>query len=182
MSLSCSCARELDEEEARGGLKMTSDRRQALMARLASSAGLQPMAPPMAGIAVAGMPLHAPAPTGPKLDPSLGLIQSVLGPASPIPTPCLLIKNMFEPGTAEAEMGAGWAEEIASDVAEECGKYGAILHIHVDKASKGCVYLKCSSVEAASAAQHTMNGRWFAGRQLGVEFQFAGPYSSHFKC
>ncbi|GLC42235.1 hypothetical protein PLESTB_000645800 [Pleodorina starrii] len=174
---------ELDEEEARGGLKLTSDRRQALMARLASSAGLQPVAPALPGMAVPGAAAAMPAaPAGPKLDPSLGLIQSVLGPASPIPTPCLLIKNMFDPAAAQEEMGSGWAEEIAQDVQEECSKYGAVVHIHVDKNSKGCVYLKCGSVEAASAAQAAMNGRWFAGRQLGVEFQFLAPYNAHFKC
>ncbi|EFJ41426.1 hypothetical protein VOLCADRAFT_84128 [Volvox carteri f. nagariensis] len=173
---------ELDEEEARGGLKLTSDRRQALMARLASSAGLQPVAP---ALPVPSVPALAVAPAvlaGPKLDPSLGLIQSVLGPASPIPTPCLLIKNMFDPAAAQEEMGQDWAEEIAQDVQDECSKYGAVVHIHVDKSSKGCVYLKCGSVEAASAAQAAMNGRWFAGRQLAVEFQFLAPYNAHFKC
>ncbi len=30
-------------------------------------------------------------------DASLALEQGVLGPASPIPTPCLLLKNMFNP-------------------------------------------------------------------------------------
>lgn len=140
-------AGELDEEESRGGLKLTSDRRQALMARLATSAGLAPHAPALPpGVAVPGMPapvalpgpppLPAAAPAGPKMDPALSLIQSVLGPSSPIPTPCLLIKNMFEPGEAEAESGPGWAEEIASDVQEECAKYGAVVHVHVDKASK----------------------------------------------
>ncbi|KAG2426641.1 hypothetical protein HXX76_012955 [Chlamydomonas incerta] len=183
---------ELDEEESRGGLKLTSDKRQALMARLATSAGLAPHAPALPpGVAVPGMPAPVPLPgppplpaaaAGPKMDPALSLIQSLLGPSSPIPTPCLLIKNMFEPGEAEAESGPGWAEEIASDVQEECAKYGAVVHVHVDKASKGCVYLKFGSVEAASAAQHAMNGRWFAGRQIGVEYQFLQPYNSHFKC
>lgn len=127
---------ELDEEESRGGLKLTSDRRQALMARLATSAGMAP--PPIATLPGMGAPPAAAAavPAGPRLDPALGLIQSVLGPASPIPTPCLLIKNMFEPQAAEAESGPGWAEEIAADVQDECAKYGAIVHVHVDKDSK----------------------------------------------
>ncbi len=129
-------AGELDEEESRGGLKLTSDRRQALMARLATSAGMAP--PPISTLPGMGAPPAAAAavPAGPRLDPALGLIQSVLGPASPIPTPCLLIKNMFEPQAAEAESGPGWAEEIAADLQDECAKYGAILHVHVDKNSK----------------------------------------------
>lgn len=106
------------------------------MARLATSAGMAP--PPIATLPGMGAPPAAAAavPAGPRLDPALGLIQSVLGPASPIPTPCLLIKNMFEPQAAEAESGPGWAEEIAADVQDECAKYGAIVHVHVDKDSK----------------------------------------------
>jgi len=29
-----------------------------------------------------------------------------------------------------------WPDEIAGDVKAECGKYGAVLHLHVDKDSK----------------------------------------------
>ncbi len=123
------------------------------MARLASSAGLQPVAPSLPGLAVPGMPSAAVVPAGPKLDPSLGLIQSVLGPASPIPTPCLLIKNMFDPTAAQEEMGPGWAEEIAQDVQEECSKYGPVAHIHVDKASK--VGAKADAILSSLLVGHT---------------------------
>lgn len=174
---------ELDEEESRGGLKLTSDRRQALMAKLASSAGMAPPAafgmpggpaaapPPMA------VPLPAPPPAGPKVDPSVLMIQSVLGPASPIPTPCLLIKNMFSPEEAQAP---GFKEEIEGDVRDECSKYGPVVHVHVDCNSQGCVYLKYATTEAAAAAQHAMHGRWFAGRQLAVDFCFAHSYAQIF--
>jgi linker between RRM2 and RRM3 domains in RBM39 protein len=54
------------------------------------------------GGGVPGVPAYvAPAqPTGPVLSApaqALQLEQGVLGPSSPIPTPCLLIKNMFDP-------------------------------------------------------------------------------------
>ena len=42
--------------------------------------------------------------------------------------------------------------------------------------SQGYVYLKFGSVEAASAAQQTLNGRFFAGRKVVAEFQFAHAY------
>lgn len=44
------------------------------------------------------------------------------------------------------------------------------------------MYLKFGSTESAAAAQQALNGRWFGGRQLGVDFQFLQPYNSHFKC
>lgn len=34
------------------------------------------------------------------------------------------------------ETEPNWPEEIAGDVKEECGKYGMVSHLHVDKDSK----------------------------------------------
>jgi hypothetical protein len=55
----------------------------------------------------------------------------VLGPSSPIPTPCLLLKNMFDP--AEEEAHPDFDVEIAADVKAECGKWGQVEHLSVDK-------------------------------------------------
>jgi hypothetical protein len=41
---------------------------------------------------------------------------------------------MFSP-EEEAANGDGWEVEMASDVTEECSKYGQVVHCHVDKAS-----------------------------------------------
>ena len=38
------------------------------------------------------------------------------------------------------------------------------------------------STEAAAAAQRALHGRWFAGRQVVADFQFAVPYKAHFGC
>lgn len=96
-------------------------------------------------------------------------VQGVLGPASPIPTDCVLLKNMFSPAE---ETEAGWPEEIAADVSAECAKHGAVKHCWVDAASDGFVYLRFGSVDAAKAALVSMQGRWFAGRQVVAEYQF----------
>ena len=40
---------------------------------------------------------------------------------------------MFDPAE---ESGAGWDEEIAQDVREECSKFGNVEFVHVDAASK----------------------------------------------
>lgn len=63
----------------------------------------------------------------------LALQQGVLGPASPIPTPCLLLKGMF---TAATQSEPEWDLELAQDVQDECTKFGHVLHLHVDKDSQ----------------------------------------------
>jgi RNA-binding protein 39 len=47
---------------------------------------------------------------------------------------------------------------------------------------QGFVYLKFQTVEGAAAAQKALHGRWFASRQLVVNFEFAAPFSAHFRC
>eukprot|EP00195_Chlamydomonas_chlamydogama_P016097 CAMPEP_0202891702 /NCGR_PEP_ID=MMETSP1392-20130828/1696_1 /ASSEMBLY_ACC=CAM_ASM_000868 /TAXON_ID=225041 /ORGANISM="Chlamydomonas chlamydogama, Strain SAG 11-48b" /LENGTH=493 /DNA_ID=CAMNT_0049575531 /DNA_START=40 /DNA_END=1521 /DNA_ORIENTATION=+ len=159
-----------DVEEMRGGLKLTAASRQALMNRLATSAGLQ-TAP-----AAAAKPAAA---AGPVVAPEVALQQGRLGPGSPIPTQYLLLKNMFVP-EEEAVNGPGWENEIATDVVEEVSKYGSVLHCHVDPDSQGHIYLKLASVDNAAAAQRCLHGRWFAGRQIAAEFQFAHAYTQVF--
>ena len=46
--------------------------------------------------------------------------------------------------------------------------------------AQGFVYVKFVTQEAASAAQRALDGRWFAGRQICAEYQFAHLYSQHF--
>ena len=106
-----------------------------------------------------------------------------------------------------------WDQDIAGDVKDECSKYGAVGHVHVDRNSKvttvswraayltinaavsckaasdglkfvlqGHVYLKFLRPEGASAAQKSLNGRRFAGRQISADFQFPAVYNNHFKC
>ena len=118
-----------------GGMKLTAQHRMALMTRLAANAGIEvPQAPTFGGPAFGGG-----APGGGGLNGTqqvaaeLAMEQGVLGPASPIPTQCLLLKNMFDPAE---ESGAGWDEEIAQDVREECSKFGNVEFVHVDAASK----------------------------------------------
>ncbi len=39
---------------------------------------------------------------------ALQLEQGILGPASPIPSPCLLLKNMFNPSECAAPPPSAW--------------------------------------------------------------------------
>jgi RNA-binding protein 39 len=118
-------AADLDEEGE--SFKLTSSSRQALMNRLAGAAGMS-----IPQLALPGMPLPGP-PQQAAVQPGLMLEQGMLGPASPIPTPCLLLKNMF---TDADKALPGWQDELAGDVSGECNKYGQVLHVYVDPASK----------------------------------------------
>lgn len=123
----------IDEEE--GHFKLTAQTRAALMSRLASTAGLAPVpttVPPL----LPGMPGYQPPPAAaapPPAPHAMALDQGVLGPASPIPTPCLLIKNMFDPA---AQTEPNWDLEIADDVRDEASRFGPVSHVFVDKDSK----------------------------------------------
>ncbi|KAL4443698.1 hypothetical protein ABPG75_011435 [Micractinium tetrahymenae] len=152
-----------------GGLKLTGQARTALMSKLAANAGLDTSNVPQ--LPVPQLPSQQQVPSG------LAMEQGMLGPASPIPTQCLLLKNMFDPAEETAE---DWDREIAEDVAGECAKYGPVEHVYVDKASRGFVYIKFNSVPAAANAQRALHGRWFAARQIAADFQFTPIYNQHF--
>jgi RNA-binding protein 39 len=167
---------ELDDEGE--GFKLDSRSRVALMAKLAGNAG-QAMVPtgidPRTGMpvtaasaAAGGMAAGGALPTA-----ALPTTQGRLGPASPIPTECILLKNMFDPAT---ETEPEWWIDIGQDVKEECSRYGSVHHVFVDRNSPGFVYLKFDTVAAASAAKQALHTRWFAGRMIAAEFQFTALY------
>lgn len=155
------------EADDGGGFRLSAQSRVALMNRLAANAGIE----------VPKMPTIAQGTVQANRQDDVMLEQGALGPASPIPTLCLLLKNAFDPSQ---ESDPNWDEEIAADIKEECSKFGQVLFVHVDKNSKGFVYMKFGDVSAASSAQKALHGRWFNQRQLHAEFQFVPPFNSHF--
>lgn len=174
---------ELDEadDEGKGGVKLDAQKRMALMQRLAATAGISGPAPSQVLQPTAA----------PKADPAISAVswdQGFLGPASPIPTPCLLLKNMFDPAQEETrarEEGAAdpandWVKEVEGDVSDECSRFGEVKHIFLDRTSKGFVYVKFADQHGASAAHKALNGRFYSGKQILVDYQFLGPYNSHF--
>jgi len=107
------------------------------------------------------------------------MTQGFFGPSSPIPTKCVLLKNLFDPAE---ETDEEWWLDIEEDVKGEVSKYGECVHAHVDKENPyGFCYLKFDDVEAAKKAQFGLNNRWFAGRSIICDFQFVEPYNKHFK-
>jgi RNA-binding protein 39 len=85
----------------------------------------------------------------------------------------VLIKNAFDPREyplhttlTSSETDPDWDKEIEQDVREECMKFGQVLHIHLDRDSKGYIYLKFDTVEASNKCTSVLNGRYFSGRQV----------------
>lgn len=121
-------------------MKLSSHARAALMNRLANSAGLQTGNPfGVPGASNAGMVMPGQlsgfqsSGSSKNVATPLSYDQGVLGPASPRPTQCLLIKNMFDPAE---ESEPNWNHDIEQDVREECSKYGKIEHVFADPKSK----------------------------------------------
>lgn len=136
----------LDTDEMdRSGIDLGATGRLQLMFKLAEGAGLAvPQAAANALLATAPSVQQTP----PQATPSIA-------------TQCFLLSNMFDPLT---ETNPTWDTEIRDDIIEECQKHGGILHIYVDKASQGNVYVKCPSIASAVLAVNSLHGRYFAGR------------------
>lgn len=139
----------LDTDEMdRSGIDLGATGRLQLMFKLAEGAGLAvPQAAANALLATAPQPQ----------------VQQQQQIAPPIATQCFLLSNMFDPLT---ETNPQWDIEIRDEVIEECQKHGGILHVYVDKASQGNVYVKCPSIATAVLAVNALHGRWFAGRVI----------------
>ena len=102
-------------------------------------------------------------------------LASLLQPIQP--SSCLLIVNMFDPAQ---ETEPDWDQDIADEMRDESSKFGRLLHVHVDKASAGHVYLRFEGVPAAQAAYAAMHGRFFGGRQLHATYIPEATYQSRF--
>lgn len=139
----------LDDDEG-SGMQMNSQSRSMLMAKLGKAAGLElpkPSVPPPAP--VSNSVQQPPAITG-------------------RPSACFIMKNMF---VLEEETEKDWEEYIKEDVTVECQKFGAVEQCYVDKKRPGgLIYIKFASSHAASEAANSLNGRWFAGRMITIEY------------
>eukprot|EP00668_Euglena_longa_P011401 GGOE01013802.1.p1 GENE.GGOE01013802.1~~GGOE01013802.1.p1 ORF type:complete len:471 (-),score=89.33 GGOE01013802.1:104-1516(-) len=127
-------------------------------------------APPM----LLPVPLGA-APMSPTAIPAYNI------PAAPTedetPSPCLLLMNLFDPAE---ETEADFDEDIKEDVAEECNKYGRLIHVWVDKHSAGYVYMKFDGVDGSKRTYDNLNRRWFAKRMITAKFIPEAKYKEKF--
>lgn len=93
-------------------------------------------------------------------------------------TPCLKIRNMFDP---VMEVGEHWDLAIHEAILEKCSDNNGIVHIAVDKNSReGCVYVKCLSAEHSGKAFKALHGSWFDGKLVTVKYLRLDRYHQRF--
>ncbi|XP_051912094.1 inner nuclear membrane protein Man1 [Hippocampus zosterae] len=93
-------------------------------------------------------------------------------------TPCLKIRNMFDP---VMEVGENWDLAIQEAILEKCSDNNGIVHITVDKNSReGCVYVKCLSAEHSGKAFKALHGSWFDGKLVTVKYLRLDRYHQRF--
>uniref|UniRef100_A0AAY4DF61 Man1/Src1-like C-terminal domain-containing protein n=1 Tax=Denticeps clupeoides TaxID=299321 RepID=A0AAY4DF61_9TELE len=93
-------------------------------------------------------------------------------------TPCLKIRNMFDP---VMEVGENWDLAIHEAILEKCSDNDGIVHITVDKNSReGCVYVKCLSAEHSGKAFKALHGSWFDGKLVTVKYLRLDRYHQRF--
>ncbi|XP_028798556.1 RNA-binding protein 39 isoform X2 [Neltuma alba] len=93
------------------------------------------------------------------------------------PSECLLLKNMFDPNDEEPDFDL----DIKEDVEAECSKFGKLRHVYVDKNTAGFVYLRFENTQAATNAQRSLHGRWFAGKMITASFMVPQVYEDKFQ-
>ncbi|XP_049617205.1 inner nuclear membrane protein Man1 [Syngnathus scovelli] len=93
-------------------------------------------------------------------------------------TPCLKIRNMFDP---VMEVGENWDLAIHEAILEKCSDNSGIVHIAVDKKCReGCVYVKCLSAEHSGKAFKALHGSWFNGKLVTVKYLRLDRYHQRF--
>ncbi|XP_010690339.2 uncharacterized protein LOC104903901 isoform X1 [Beta vulgaris subsp. vulgaris] len=189
---------DLDDDEG-GGLALNASSRALLMQKLDRSGNVTSVPGTLASSAVTSAGISAPMPgavpgvsslAAPLMQPSISPLGGLPGAglttplgtlaiADPVgvPSECLLLKNMFDP---KLETEPDFDLDIKEDVQEECGKYGAVKHIFVDKDSEGYVYLKFDSTQAAMNAQRALHGRWFAAKMISATYIAPQDYEAKF--
>jgi len=153
---------ELDDEG--GGLQLNAQSRALLMAKLGRGALPNPSLPSAMSMSGVGQ-LVSPVPA--MLSP----------PPMVVPTQYLLLRNMFDPN---GENEPDFDLDIRDDVQDECGKYGKVVYVKVDRDSQGCVYVKFGAPDGATKAMKALHGRWFAGKMITAEYLTESVFRS--KC
>ncbi|XP_039035253.1 RNA-binding protein 39-like isoform X2 [Hibiscus syriacus] len=178
-------AADFDDDE--GGLSLNSSSRALLMAKLdrsgtaSSITGSIGMPINSTGLGATTAPILGAAPLAqslipPTLQASIPTISGLPGGLQ-IPSECLLLKNMFDPGL---ETEPDFDLDIKEDVKEECSKFGKLKHIYVDRDSAGFVYLRFEDVQGAKNAQRNLHGRWFAGKMITAAYMMPQTYEAKF--
>lgn len=137
-------------DDGLAGGKLNAAQRSAIMARLAQNAGMD-------------------VPDETRKAASQTSVGSLTQDAA-ASSRCIILKNMFDRLSDEAQSNPNFFLELADDVRGECGKMGTVLHCAADKWSNGFVYVKMLAHTEAIRVSEVMNGRYFAKNKIIVSF------------
>eukprot|EP00299_Pterocystis_sp_00344_P018711 c9333_g1_i4.p1 GENE.c9333_g1_i4~~c9333_g1_i4.p1 ORF type:complete len:391 (+),score=95.36 c9333_g1_i4:474-1646(+) len=181
--------RELDGIDGMSGFINSAESRASLMAKLQRGDAPSDMNSHALGavlniaatnpLLMQQMKLAGLAGASPSSEPSEPPIPTSTLPVVYNPSPCLVLKNMFDPDSEDTEDGFTY-RDIEEDVKEECSQFGDVLHISALPRSTGVVFIKFRTANAAQAAKSKLHMRWFAKKQIIAEFVDAAAYNTMF--
>ncbi len=97
-----------------------------------------------------------------------------------VPSRCLVLQNCFDAALEDARPdNANWEIDIEGDVKAECESHGTVEHCKLEKES-GCIYVKFSDIGGAVAAREALNGRFFGGQTIAVNFVSSQVYAKKY--
>ena len=82
------------------------------------------------------------------------------------PSRCVRMTNMFDPNGEDEKNDPDFFLDLRDDVIDEVEKHGDVLKCIVLPTTAGHVMIKFASEEAAAKCAASLNGRWFAGKQV----------------
>ncbi|CEM05200.1 unnamed protein product [Vitrella brassicaformis CCMP3155] len=154
-------------EDAGGGLMSGNTAKIELMKKLARDAQLAststtptvPQAPMVAGMAYpnaySGVPPAAAAPIAPSGEMSSNIV----------------LNNMLSASEVNLESDPTFFEDVMEDVKQECSSHGTVARVWLSRINiDGKVWVKMQDVQQAVKVAQALNGRYFAGKQIVVEF------------
>ena len=91
-------------------------------------------------------------------------------PGAPSGSRCVVLKNMFDRLSEEAQSRPNFFDELANDVRGECSRFGTVLFAGADRWSNGFVYVKMLSDQQAERVVEVMHGRYFDKNKVLASF------------
>ncbi|CAK0903233.1 unnamed protein product [Prorocentrum cordatum] len=147
------------------GLALQLGHRAARADLAAQNAAVLAQAQAQAQALAAQQALQAPAAPGPVVPGPQAAV------AAAAQATVLVLHGMFKAAQVNLATHPAFFDEIHMDVAQECSRFGSVLSVWVDRASdQGDVWVHFLDAQSASNCRTALDGRWFAGIQVGAEF------------
>ncbi|KAF8822041.1 splicing factor, CC1 family protein [Cardiosporidium cionae] len=83
----------------------------------------------------------------------------------------MILSNMFTPSEIDLEEDPDFYADISEDVRTECSKHGNVAQVWINtSAVDGKIWVKFESIDQALRAFTALNGRYFGGQAITIEF------------